>query len=222
MVRQAHHDITDKVILSLSNDTPSYKWENFFRSLGLLNVAGVDEAGRGALAGPVVAGAVILPKGCKIENLNDSKQLTSKEREEIFLIIQQEAIAWSVGIVDQNAIDQTNILKASLSAMKIAVTKLSTAPDLLLVDGNIKIPIETPQKTIVRGDSLSYSIAAGSIVAKVTRDKMMVDFDSQFPGYDFKTNKGYGTAKHIKQILNCGASPIHRQSFDPIKSLKKS
>lgn len=176
-------------------------------------ICGVDEAGRGPLAGPVVAGAVILPKDCQILFLNDSKKLSEKKREELFLEIQEKAIAWNVGIVGPDVIDEINILQATYEAMRQAISGLSVKPDLLLNDA-VTIPgVDINQVPIVKGDAKSISIAAASIMAKVTRDHMMDEYDKLFPEYGFKKHKGYGTAVHRAAILEYGPTPIHRRSF---------
>ncbi len=176
-------------------------------------ICGIDEAGRGPLAGPVVAGAVILPNDSRILYLNDSKKLSEKRREELFLQIQEEAVAWAVGIVGSERIDQINILQATYEAMRQAIGKLSQKPDLLLNDA-VTIPgVEMPQVPIVKGDAKSLSIAAASILAKVTRDHMMEEYGKLYPEYGFEKHKGYGTAAHIQAIRENGPCPIHRRTF---------
>lgn len=176
-------------------------------------VCGIDEAGRGPLAGPVVAGAVILRSDCEILFLNDSKKLSEKKRESLFLEIQEKAVAWSVGIVGPDVIDEINILQATYKAMRIAVAKLGQIPGVLLNDA-VTIPgIAIPQIPIVKGDAKSVSIAAASIMAKVTRDHMMAEYDRLFPEYGFAKHKGYGTAAHIASIKEIGPCPIHRCTF---------
>lgn len=176
-------------------------------------ICGIDEAGRGPLAGPVVAGAVILPQDCEILFLNDSKKLSEKRREELFLEIREKAIAWNVGIVGPDVIDEINILQATYEAMRQAVAGLSVQPNLLLNDA-VTIPgIETDQIPIIKGDAKSVSIAAASILAKVTRDHMMVEYDKLFPEYGFAKHKGYGTAVHTAALREHGPCPIHRRSF---------
>ncbi len=176
-------------------------------------VCGIDEAGRGPLAGPVVAGAVILPKDDIILYLNDSKKLSEKKREELYDEIRSRAVAWSVGIVDENVIDEINILNATYEAMKKAVDSLGIRPDLLLNDA-VTIPgIEIPQVPIVKGDAKCASIAAASIMAKVTRDRMMLEYDRLYPEYGFAGHKGYGTKAHTDAILEFGPCPIHRRTF---------
>ena len=176
-------------------------------------LCGIDEAGRGPLAGPVAAGAVILPKDCEILFLNDSKKLTEKRREELFVEIQEKAVSWSVGIVGPDVIDEINILQATYEAMRQAVAGLSVTPELLLNDA-VTIPgISISQVPIIKGDAKSVSIAAASIMAKVTRDHMMKEYDVLFPEYGFEKHKGYGTAAHIAAIRQFGPCPIHRRSF---------
>lgn len=180
-------------------------------------ICGIDEVGRGPLAGPVVAGAVILPKDCDILYLNDSKQLSEKKREELYDIIMEKAISVGLGYVSPERIDEINILQATYEAMREAISKLSPQPDLLLNDA-VTIPkIAIRQVPIIKGDAKSISIAAASIVAKVTRDRLMVDYDSVFPEYGFASNKGYGAAVHLEALKKFGPTPIHRKSF--IKNL---
>lgn len=176
-------------------------------------ICGIDEAGRGPLAGPVVAGAAILPKDCEILFLNDSKKLSEKRRDELFLEIKEKCIAWGVGIVGPEQIDEINILQATYEAMRQAISKLSVEPELLLNDA-VTIPgVTIGQISIIKGDAKSVSIAAASILAKVTRDQMMVQYDQLFPGYGFAKHKGYGTAAHIAAIKELGPCPIHRSTF---------
>ena len=176
-------------------------------------ICGIDEVGRGPLAGPVVAGAVILPKDCDILYLNDSKKLSEKMRETLCDEIMEKAVATGIGIVGPNVIDEINILQATYEAMRIAISNLKVRPDLLLNDA-VKIPeVEIRQVPIIKGDAKSASIAAASIIAKVTRDHLMEQYDSVLPGYGFASNKGYGSAEHIKAIQAMGATPIHRRSF---------
>lgn len=185
-------------------------------------IAGIDEAGRGALAGPVVAAAVILPLNAQIETLlhgvNDSKQLSAKKRETLFDLIIQHALAYGIGQQSASVIDEIGILPANRLAMGTAVTQLSPTPQFLLIDGRIRLPqLNIPQKSIVRGDSQSLSIAAASILAKVTRDRLMIELDKQFPRYSFAQHKGYGTQQHRDAIAQHGPCPQHRHSFAPIR-----
>lgn len=176
-------------------------------------ICGVDEVGRGPLAGPVVAGAVILPKDCSLLYLNDSKQLSEKKREELYDKIMEDAVAAAVGEASPARIDEINILQADYEAMRQAISKLSAKPDLLLNDA-VKIPgVDIKQVDIIKGDAKSASIAAASIIAKVTRDRMMVEYDKQYPEYGFASNKGYGSAAHIEALKKYGPTPIHRRSF---------
>lgn len=180
-------------------------------------ICGIDEVGRGPLAGPVVAGAVILPKDCDILYLNDSKQLTEKKREELYHVIMEKAISTGLGFVSPERIDEINILQATYEAMREAVSKLDPCPDLLLNDA-VTIPgLSIRQIPIIKGDAKSISIAAASIIAKVTRDRMMIQYDSIFPQYGFASNKGYGASSHIEALKKYGPTPIHRKSF--IKNL---
>ncbi|NLZ81533.1 MAG: ribonuclease HII [Clostridiales bacterium] len=176
-------------------------------------ICGIDEAGRGPLAGPVVAGAVILPKDCKLLYINDSKKVSEKKREELYEQIMEVALGASVGIVNSNTIDEINILQSTYEAMRLALIKLPILPDILLNDA-VTIPkVKIKQVPIVKGDAKSISIAAASIIAKVTRDRMMRVYDELYPEYGFAKNKGYGTAFHIEAIGKVGISPIHRHSF---------
>lgn len=185
---------------------------------GYSSIAGVDEAGRGPLAGPVVAGAVIVKDFHFKERIDDSKKLTAKKREKAYREIFEKCDV-GVGIVDENTIDRINIYQATKKAMQMAVSKLKIPPDYVIVDGNMKIAAVCPIKCIVGGDSKSISIAAASIVAKVTRDSIMVEYDKQYPQYGFARHKGYGTKAHIKALNTHGPSPIHRNSFHPVKDL---
>ncbi len=176
-------------------------------------ICGIDEVGRGPLAGPVVAGAVVLPKDCDILYLNDSKRLSAKKREELYDIICKRAVSVGIGCVDPQRIDKINILQATYEAMREAVGNLTVRPDILLNDA-VTIPqVDIRQVPIIKGDAKSISIAAASIVAKVTRDRMMEAYDRVLPGYHFASNKGYGSAEHIAALKEIGPSPIHRQSF---------
>lgn len=176
-------------------------------------ICGIDEVGRGPFAGPVVAGAVILPKDHPILYLNDSKKLSEKKREELYEVILKEAVATGIGMASPARIDEINILQATYEAMRMAISNLSVQPDLLLNDA-VTIPeIEIMQIPIIKGDVKSVSIAAASILAKVTRDRLMVEYEKVFPGYDFASNKGYGTKAHIEGLKKLGPTPIHRMSF---------
>ena len=187
------------------------QYEKEYEHLGY--VCGIDEVGRGPFAGPVVACAVILPKDCSILYINDSKKLSEKRREELYDIIIKEAVAYGIGIKDNNRIDEINILQATYEAMREAINNLSVKPDVLLNDA-VTIPgVDIKQVPIIKGDAKSISIGAASIVAKVTRDRMMAEFDEKYPGYEFAKNKGYGTAAHIEGLKKYGPCEIHRRSF---------
>ena len=187
------------------------EFENKYSDLGA--VAGIDEAGRGPLAGPVVAAAVILPKDIFLPFVNDSKKVTEKRRDVLFDQIKQEAIAYGIGIASNALIDEINILQATYEAMREAISKLNKTPDILLVDA-VHIPgINIKQVGIVKGDAKSVNIAAASILAKVTRDRLMLEYDKIYPEYGFASNKGYGTAKHIEALKAYGACDIHRRTF---------
>jgi ribonuclease HII len=194
-----------------------FDYENTARAKGYKNIIGVDEAGRGPLAGPVVAAAVSLVPGWFLEGLNDSKKLSPRVREKFFPIIKRNSLGYGVGIVDVATIDRINILQAALLAMKYAVEALPIRANLLLIDGNKSIDIEIDQWTIVKGDSLSHSIAAASVLAKVTRDKIMEQYHKQFPHYAFDRHKGYGTSLHRNSIKEYGPCPIHRRTFRGVK-----
>jgi ribonuclease HII len=203
----------EKIQLELIRLQELNKYENSAYFEGHNIIAGVDEAGRGPLAGPVVAAAVVFPKDTVIMGLDDSKKLSAKTREELYDQIVEKSLSYAVGIVDEKIIDQINILNATKKAMKIAVDKLSPKPDMVLVDAVEISDISQKQLPIIKGDSLSISIAAASIIAKVTRDRIMDDYCAQFPGYAFSKHKGYGTKEHISAIKKDGICPIHRVSF---------
>lgn len=189
------------------------EYEKDLYKKGYEYICGIDEAGRGPLCGPVVAAAVILKKGDKIEGVNDSKKLSEKKREALFQEIKERAVAWAVGIVDEKIIDEINILEATRLAMKKAVESLSIKAEYALVDAEKKVPIDIPYSPIIKGDALSESIAAASIIAKVTRDHMIVELDKKYPEYNFAKNKGYGTKEHTEAIKEYGLCPAHRRSF---------
>ena len=193
-------------------------YEKELYTQGIQLIAGVDEVGRGPLAGPVVAAAVILPEDCKISGLNDSKKIPKSKHKEIYEAVLQNAIAIGIGIKDNHVIDQVNIYEATKLAMMEAIGQLEPQPQHLLIDA-MKLDLPIPQTSIIKGDANSLSIAAASIVAKVTRDQMMEEFDREYPGYDFAQNAGYGTAKHLAGLDKLGVTPIHRRSFEPIKSM---
>src|SRR5437879_6993784 len=194
-----------------------FRVEKQLRATGVGQVAGTDEAGRGALAGPVVAAAVVLPEKVRHRRLNDSKQLAPELREEIYSdLVSNPEVRWTVGIIDSIEIDRINILRASHRAMRLAITALTDPPDHVLIDGLPVIPFPFPQTAIIDGDCISLSIAAASVIAKVTRDRMMRDFCSQFPQYCFDQHKGYGTELHLLRLHEFGPCPIHRRSFEPV------
>jgi len=194
-----------------------FRYEKKLRGTGVGRVAGIDEAGRGALAGPVVAAAVVLPEKFRHRRLNDSKQLAPELRQEIYLeLVSNSEVRWTVGIIDSIEIDRINILRASHRAMRLAITALTDPPDHVLIDGLPVIPFPLPQTAIIDGDCISLSIAAASVIAKVTRDRMMRDFCSQFPQYCFDQHKGYGTELHLLKLHEFGPCPIHRRSFEPV------
>ncbi len=194
------------------------RYEKKVYAQGFQVIAGIDEVGRGPLAGPVVAAAVILPKGCKIKHLNDSKKISKSKHVAIYHEVMEQAVAVGIGIKDAKIIDQVNIYEATKLAMLEALGKLNPAPQHLLIDA-MKLDTPIPQQSIIKGDANSLSIAAASIVAKVTRDRLMVDYDQTYPGYGFAKNAGYGTAEHLTGLERLGITPIHRKSFEPIKSL---
>lgn len=182
-------------------------------SLDLTLICGVDEAGRGPLAGPVCAAAVILPKHLQIPGLTDSKKLTDKKRRELFPLIQEQAVSYGIGLASETEIDEINILQATFLAMRRALAQLRVKPDLALIDGNRETDFGLPVKTVVRGDSLSANIAAASILAKVTRDNILLDLAKQYPEYGFDVHKGYGTKAHYEALRMYGPCPIHRRTF---------
>lgn len=203
----------EQLLEEINRTEVMYSFEDKYMNNGYEFICGIDEVGRGPLAGPVVAAAVILPSNERILGLNDSKQLSKKKREELYDIILNKAIAYGIGIVSEQVIDDINILQATYKAMQIAINNLSQKPDMLLNDA-VKIPdIDIKQVPIIKGDTLSASIAAASIVAKVTRDRLMEEYDKIYPGYDFGKSSGYGTANHIKKLKDDGPCDIHRMTF---------
>lgn len=192
---------------------PGFEYENIKYGEGYAAVCGVDEAGRGPLCGPVVAAAVILPKDAVIEGLNDSKKLTEKKREKLFDIIKAEAIAYAIAEASAEEIDEINILNASMLAMKRAIEALPVPADFALIDGNCKRGIPIPAETVVKGDAISASIAAASILAKVTRDRQCIELDKEYPEYGIAKHKGYPTKDHMDAVRKYGPAPIHRKSF---------
>ncbi len=191
----------------------TYEYEKEAISQGFKCVCGVDEAGRGPLCGPVCAAAVILPMDCEIEGINDSKKLSEKKREALYDIIKEKAVAYSVVMVDAATIDEINILQATFKAMREAVSTLSVKPDIALIDGNGKPGLSIEERTIVKGDAKSISIAAASILAKVTRDRYCIELDKKYPEYQFAKHKGYGTKLHYEMIVEHGICPEHRRTF---------
>ena len=199
----------------MKQETPINLWqyENEAFAGGVNLVCGVDEAGRGPLAGPVCAAAVMLPPDLAIPGLNDSKKLTDKKRRELYDVIIREAVTYDVAFASETEIDEINILQATFLAMERAMQKLSPQPELALIDGNRAKDFGLPVRTIIKGDSLSASIAAASILAKVTRDRLMEEYDAQYPQYGFAVHKGYGTRRHYEALREFGPCPIHRQTF---------
>ena len=193
-------------------------YEKELYTQGIQLIAGVDEVGRGPLAGPVVAAAVILPENCKIPGLNDSKKIPKSKHKEIYEAVLQNAIAIGIGVKDNQVIDQVNIYEATKLAMMEAIGQLDPQPQHLLIDA-MRLDLPISQTSIIKGDANSLSIAAASIIAKVTRDQMMEEFDREYPGYDFAQNAGYGTTKHLAGLDQLGVTPIHRRSFEPVKSM---
>jgi ribonuclease HII len=196
-------------------------FERMFQRRGYLRIAGVDEVGRGPLAGPVVAAAVVLPEQGVGQPLFDSKQLTPRKREELCPILFREALDIGLGVVGQEEIDRLNILQATLKAMTLAVERLRVPPDFILIDGLHPIPLSVSQKAIPKGDQLSQSIAAASIIAKVTRDRMMEEYHRQYPQYNFSKHKGYGTEEHLEAIRTHGVCDLHRKTFRGVREYLK-
>lgn len=190
-----------------------YTYENAAAARGYAAICGVDEAGRGPLAGPVYAAAVILPQGLEIPGLNDSKKLSEKKREALFDVIRAQAVAYAVASVDEQVIDEINILQATFLAMRRAVEALPAAADYAIIDGNRLPPLAIPAETLIKGDALSPSVAAASILAKVSRDHYMLELDERYPQYQFAKHKGYGTKLHYEMLAAYGPAPCHRRSF---------
>lgn len=195
--------------------------ENKLYEKGVLNIAGVDEAGRGPLAGPVCAAAVILPKDAVIEGINDSKKLSEKKRNQLFDVIRETAISYRVEFVFPDVIDEINIRQATSLAMHNAVSSLEVSPDFVIIDGNDNIPFDIPYQYVVKGDAKSQTIAAASILAKVSRDRFMEELDKEYPEYGFSKHKGYGTKAHMEAIQKFGVTKVHRKSFMTDKVLGK-
>jgi len=236
-------DLTAETITALTNDTRSavqrlfrkwereqnemqrvdalYKYEYQFQKQGIEYIAGVDEAGRGPLAGPVFVAAVILPIGLYIPKINDSKKISAKVRESIYELLLKEAIAIERSIVDEKTIDRINIYQATINGMYNAILSLKPKPQQVLIDAVPLERLDIPSLSLIKGDAISASIAAASIVAKVERDHMMDEYDKMYPEYGFAQHKGYGTAQHVAALKKYGPCPIHRRSFEPVKSLVK-
>lgn len=194
------------------------EYESKYYDLGYEYIAGSDEAGRGPLAGPLVVAACILPKGYSNELINDSKKLTDKKRRYLYEIIKKDALAYHIEVVDIETIDKINIYQASKLGMKICLEKLSIKPNVALLDA-MNLDLDYPVESIIKGDEKSISIAAASILAKVYRDDLMIEYAKVFPGYDFEKNKGYGTKKHLEALDTIGITPIHRKTYDPVKTM---
>jgi ribonuclease HII len=201
--------------------TPVCGWrlEKAAQKLGFLRIAGCDEVGRGPMFGPVVAAAVILPTGCRLRGLNDSKQVAEKKRNELDVEIRAKAVAWAIAAVDAETIDRINIRKASLLAMRLAVEQLALAPDYLLIDGCDTIEWTCPQQSVVQGDATSFSIAAASVLAKVYRDRMLVELDAVYPGYGLARHKGYCSREHMAALEKLGPTPLHRRNWSPVAQM---
>jgi ribonuclease HII len=199
----------------MKNGTDLLKYEREYAAAGYRLIAGADEAGRGPLAGPVACAAVIMPTDGIIEGVFDSKQVPENKREVLYGLIIQQAVAWSVCLIDHQTIDEINILRAAMRGMETALKALSPAPDVALIDAVKGLNVPFPTVPIIHGDALSYNIAAASIVAKVTRDRLMRRYDTEFPQYGFAAHKGYGTARHYAALAEFGACPIHRKTFLP-------
>jgi ribonuclease HII len=193
-----------------------WKLERAARKCGFLRIAGCDEVGRGPMFGPVVAAAVILAPKCRLEGLDDSKKVAQKKRNELDLLIRAQAVAWAIAAVDVETIDRINIRNASLLAMRTAVSQLALTPDYLLIDGCDTIDWPGPQQSVIHGDATSFSIAAASILAKVYRDRLLVELDSQYPGYGLASHKGYCSAEHREALARLGPTPLHRKNWSPV------
>ncbi len=196
-----------------------WKLERAAGRLGFVRIAGLDEVGRGPMFGPVVAAAVILPAGCRLRGLNDSKKLTEKKRNELDVEIRACAVAWAIAAVDAETIDRINIRRASLLAMRMAVQQLSLSPDFLLIDGRDTIEWDCPQQAVIQGDGTSFSIAAASVLAKVYRDRLLVELDAVFPGYGLARHKGYCSQEHLEALDRLGPTPMHRKSYSPVSQI---
>lgn len=201
---------------------PTEEFEREARRCGYRHIAGIDEAGRGPLAGPVVAAAVILPVRCRLAGVDDSKQLSEAQRERLYAAILEKAVGVGIGSADADEVDSLNILEATRLAMRRAVDNLVPSPDYLLIDAVTLSGVAVPARSIIKGDALSVSIAAASIIAKVTRDRFMAAYHEAFPQYNFLSHKGYGTAEHLQQLGRYGPCPIHRRTFAPVREASPS
>lgn len=207
--------VKPKATANTKGPIDNYKYERDLNKQGITLIAGVDEVGRGPLIGPVVAAAVILPQNFKLDGLTDSKKLSEKKREQFYEILKKEALAIGVGVISEKRIDEINIYEATKEAMKEAIHNLSITPEHILIDA-MPLELEVPSTSIIKGDLLSISISAASVIAKVTRDHMLYDIDLEYPMYDLKNNKGYGTKKHLEAIQKYGITKYHRMSFKPV------
>jgi ribonuclease HII len=198
------------------NPVCGWKLERAARKRGALRIAGLDEVGRGPMFGPVVAAAVILAPGFRLVGLTDSKQLSEKKRNEFDLEIRANAVAWAIAAIDAETIDRINIRRASLLAMRCAVEQLALSPDYLLIDGCDAIDWDCPQEAVIKGDATSYSIAAASVLAKVHRDRLLVELDATYPGYGLARHKGYCSPEHMAALALLGPTPLHRKSYSPV------
>ncbi|HLY39803.1 MAG TPA: ribonuclease HII [Terracidiphilus sp.] len=196
-----------------------WRLERAARKLGALQIAGIDEVGRGPMFGPVVAAAVILAPGTRFDGLNDSKKLAPEKRTELDIVIRKKAVAWAIAAVDAETIDRINIRNASLLAMRLAVEQLTQPPDYLLIDGVDKIDWPCRQQPVIQGDGTSFSIAAASVLAKVYRDALLVEFDKQFPGYGLASHKGYCSREHLDALARLGPTPFHRKNWSPVAQI---
>lgn len=199
-----------------------WKLETAARKTGALRVAGLDEVGRGPMFGPVVAAAVVLPEKCRLKDLTDSKLLSEKQRNEFDVVIRSVAVAWAIAEVDVETIDRINIRNASLLAMRLAVEQIAPEPDYLLIDGRDTIDWPCRQQSVVKGDMTSYSIAAASVLAKVHRDRLLVELDDAYPGYGLARHKGYCSRQHMEALSRLGPTPLHRKSYQPVSQLMLS
>ncbi len=204
-----------------SSARDSFFYEDLARKAGYGLIAGVDEAGRGPLAGPVVAAAVILPQGIKLAGVRDSKKMTAKAREEAFLVINRQALGSGIGVVSHGYVDKFNVLRASLEAMRRAILALDPQPEFLLVDGLNSVPLQIPQRCLKKGDQISKSISAASVMAKVYRDRIMDSYHERYPAYGFAKHKGYGTQRHLETLEKFGPCPVHRLTFKGVLRVDK-